>query len=293
MAAKKKNTQKGTRRSSLRTKRKSSLLSVAVLWGKRFAFLCVVFLVLCWGAIWFFLSDADSYVGRWVQDKTFRVTADTGYRVEKVLVEGHHYTDRKVLLDMIGAARGDPVLSFDLPAIQKRVEAISWVKSAHVERRLPDTLYVRVEERQPLALWKDADGLSLIDSDGAVLTRDHLDRFKDLLMVRGKSAPEHAQALLSFLEAEPGLKMRVDHARFIESRRWDLYLTDGKRVKLPESDVGLAVRHVMLRQEQDDILDKDSVTIIDARYQGRLIVRTKLGKVQDYKAGITGAGTQL
>ena len=144
-----------------------------------------------------------------------------------------------------------------------------------------------------MALWQNGKALSLIDSEGALLTQDNLGRFEDLLMIRGKGAPEKAQKLLSLLAAEQALKSLVDHADLVDGRRWDLYLNDGKRIKLPENDIGLAMRNMMLRHEQDNILGKDSITVIDARYQGRLIIRTKLGKVQDYKAGLIDASASL
>ena len=46
------------------------------------------------------------------------------------------------------------------------------------------------------------------------------------------------------LSAEELLYKRVDHARFIEQRRWDLILDKDIQVKLPENDVGLALRRL-------------------------------------------------
>ena len=53
------------------------------------------------------------------------------------------------------------------------------------------------------------------------------------------------------------------------------------------------MRNIIKHHEQEDILGKESVTDIDARYKGRLIVRTKLGTVQDYISNSDEVGTRL
>ncbi|PCI55917.1 MAG: hypothetical protein COB36_03725 [Alphaproteobacteria bacterium] len=288
---------KGTRRSTLKknrvVKRSSGFVEVLALWGRRAAVICVALMVMLWGGAWFFLSDADTDSANWVKDKTIAAAGSAGYRVENILVEGRQYSDADALLALINIEKGDSIFLFDPTDAKTQIEKIGWVKSARVERRLPDTIYIKLAERRPLALWQDGKTLSLIDENGAVLTQENLDRFKNLLMIRGKGAPKKAKELLSLLDAEQALKPLVDHAVLVENRRWDIYLLDGKRIKLPETDVGLAIRNMMLRHEQDNILGKDSITVIDARYQGRLIIRTKLGKVQDYKAGLVDASASL
>lgn len=303
MAAKKKtkvsvaSKSKGTRRSTLKKKRtikrSGGFIEALALWGRRAAVICVALTVILWGAAWFFLSDADTNSANWVKDKTIAMAGDAGYRVENILVEGRQYSDADVLFALINIEKGDSIFLFDPDDAKTQIEKIGWVKSVRVERRLPDTIYIKLEERRPLALWQNGKILSLIDLNGEILTQENLGRFKNLLMIRGKGAPEKAAALLSLLEAEQALQSLVDHAVLVENRRWDIYLLDGKRIKLPETDVGLAIRNMMLRHEQDNILGKDSITVIDARYQGRLIIRTKLGKVQDYKAGLVDAGASL
>ncbi|MGB3214751.1 MAG: cell division protein FtsQ/DivIB, partial [Alphaproteobacteria bacterium] len=80
-------------------------------------------------------------------------------------------------------------------------------------------------------------------------------------------------------------KERVDNAQLIENRRWNLLLKSGAVVKLPESDVGLALRTLALSQEKEQIMDWD-ISAIDLRDPGRIIFRTKLGKVREYKTGL-------
>ncbi len=287
MAAKKAKKSKkiGTRRSSLnKKKRGSKRLGMIFMWFKRLSIIIIAVSVILWSGAWFFLSKSDDRASDWIKSAAMSSSADAGFRVANILVEGRRYSDPDILLALINIEKGDPIFSFKPNEAKTQIEKIGWVKSALVERRLPDTIYVHLIEREPLALWRDGGALFLIDIDGEPITKSGLSKFKDLLMISGKGAPSKAYDFISMLDAETMLKDMVNNAKLIDNRRWDLYLHDKKLIKLPESDIGLAIKNIMLRHEQANILTSDAIAVIDARYQGRLIIRTKLGKVQDYKA---------
>ncbi len=274
----------GTRRSTLKKKRQPKRYEGFFIWAKRLGLAVFVVAVGSWGAVWFFLSDADMSASSWAKETSISVLAKSGFVINNILVEGRENSDPDMLLALINVGKGDPIFSFKPKEAKTQIEKMGWVKSVRVERRLPDSIYLKLEERRPMALWQSADGLSLIDSDGAVITKSNLENFKNLLMIRGKGAPLKTSDLIAIIDAEESLKALIDNAELLDNRRWNLYMRDGKIIKLPANDMGLALRNVALRHKQDDILGENAITVIDARYQGRLIVRTKLGKVQDYKA---------
>lgn len=293
MAAKKTKAKKGARKSTMTKKRKSASKSDAV--AARFKKLSVISLIgllALWGIGWFVLSGGPAKVATSASNQMLSVSANSGFEVKNILVEGREFTDADVLLALINVGEGDPLFSFDPAEAKEQIERIGWVKSAHVERRLPDTIYIRLIEREPIALWQRFGALSLVDSEGTLITGEGLDRFKHLPMILGKNAPVKTADLMSMLGQYPEFKALLDHAELIDGRRWDLFLKDEKRVKLPEKNTLDAIKHIMVRHEEDQILDKKAIIDIDARYKQRLIVRTRLGTVQDYKADFHTIGTQ-
>ncbi len=271
----------GTRKSTLRRKRaaksKISQFKKPLIAGTLAA-------LILWAGLWFFLSDMDTRLMSAAKNQTLKFTAKAGFRVDNLLVEGRKYTDAQTMLALMNIQKGDPIFLLDPVDAKTQIEKIGWVKSARVERRLPDTVYIRLEERNPIALWKNENALSLIDYQGVILTRSNLSAFKDYFMVDGAKAPEQAAALINMLSKQPDIMAMVDHAEYIDGRRWDLLLTDGKRIKLPESGIDLALKALAEKHGEDQVLTKEAIRDIDARYQGRLIIRTRLGTVQDYKS---------
>lgn len=293
-SAKAKAAKKGTRKSTMvRKRQKSARLSLILLWARRGLAIAFFFAIIGWCAVWFVGSGANASIAHWVRSKTLSVTADAGFRVKEILVEGRVHSDVDVLLGIVNVREGDPLFALKPKEAKEQIEKITWVKSARVERRLPDSIYVHLVERKPIALWQNDGALSVVDETGSLLTQQDLASFKDLVMVNGDDAPKYVGAFLMMLNAEDELLSRIDHASLIDSRRWDLHLKDGKTIKLPEENTALAMRNIVIKHQQDNILGEDAIADIDARYQGRLIVRTKLGKVQDYRAATSAVGTAL
>ncbi len=75
--------------------------------------------------------------GESFHERLGHATARLGLRVEKVLVEGRQKTPEPLLRAAIGAAPGDPLLTYSLDDARARIESIQWVKTATVQRRLP------------------------------------------------------------------------------------------------------------------------------------------------------------
>src|SRR3546814_15153620 len=57
----------------------------------------------------------------------------------------------------------------DLQQIRERLLAQPWVADVSVSRRLPDTLAIRVVEREPMALWQHQGVVPLADSTRVAL----------------------------------------------------------------------------------------------------------------------------
>lgn len=207
--------------------------------------------------------------------------------MQDILVEGRIHSDPDVLRAIINIERGDPIFAFDPDDAKDLIERIAWVKEAHVERRLPDTIYIGLIEREPMALWQNKGKVRVVDSEGVTLTDHKFDGLTELIILVGENAPDHAHEMLTLLAAEPVIREQVEAATYVGDRRWDLKLKNEMIVKLPEDDMGLALRQLAQAAEDDHLLEKD-LTVIDLRQQGRMTVRTRPGAVEEYKAGLKG-----
>ena len=203
-------------------------------------------------------------------------TGDAGLRVTDVVVSGRNRADAKEILAALDLERGSPILGVDIDEARARIESMGWVQSAEIARRLPDVIYVRVTEREPLALWQHNNRIVLIDLDGHTIQHSDLESFASFPLVVGEGAPVVAGELIDLLRAYPSVAQATEAAIRVSDRRWNLRLHSGIDVRLPEEKLAVALDRLEEYQREHDLFDRD-VVAVDLRVPDRLIVRVSPG----------------
>ncbi|WP_448191186.1 cell division protein FtsQ/DivIB [Azospirillum sp. sgz301742] len=206
-------------------------------------------------------------------------SAEIGLAVQDVAVHGRTATEPEVVLKTLGVERGAPILDIDLTDAKARLEQLPWVASASIERHLPDTLYVRLSERQPMAIWQHDRKFTVIDREGrpladaAELARRGNRDVERLPQVIGANAPAQVQKLLAAFDRVPAVHKRLKAATWVGDRRWDLTMDNGVVVKLPEGGMLTALRQLADMDATGKVLDRD-IVVVDLRQPDRMVLQT-------------------
>jgi cell division protein FtsQ len=173
---------------------------------------------------------------------------------------------------MVVPAGRHSVISLDPKDVQARVEGLDWVASARVRRLWPSTVIVEIARRQGYARWKENGEISVIDSNGERLLAERAADHPELPLVVGEGAGPAAEPLLIALESLPQLRAHLKQLTRIGDRRWNIELTSGAIVALPEDGAPRAMAQLETLQTQYALLDRP-VAGIDLRTPGRMAVR--------------------
>ncbi len=206
----------------------------------------------------------------WLTTRMASMGQSFGLVVEEVTVEGRRHASQAQLLQAVGVQRGDAMLDFSPQAAQRRLEALGWVASAHVERHLPGSILVRIVEREPYAVWQIGNQARVIDAEGRVLSDDT--ESLPLPRVQGSGANMHARRMIELLRSMPELRDRTAEMIRVGNRRWSLRLHSGTEVKLPGGLEEAALRRLAEQQASIGLLDRP-VAVIDLRLPDRLTVQ--------------------
>ncbi|NND21245.1 MAG: FtsQ-type POTRA domain-containing protein [Boseongicola sp.] len=168
-----------------------------------------------------------------------------------------------------------PVSSFDLDLdeLRERVEEIDAVAAASVRIRQGGVLEVDVVERVPVAIWRTAETLALLDPGGhRVAPLEARDLRPDLPLIAGKGADrEVAEALAILAVAEP-IAGRMRGLVRVGERRWDVVLDREQRILLPETKPVTALEKVIALDQAQDLLARD-IANVDFRNPKRPVLR--------------------
>lgn len=90
-------------------------------------------------------------------------------KLRTVEVGGNQKVAKEVVASTSGLEPGSHLLRLSMKSVESRVESISWIKDARVERILPSKVRIFVTERVPAAQISLATTSFLADEEGVVL----------------------------------------------------------------------------------------------------------------------------
>lgn len=199
------------------------------------------------------------------------LSAKVGFKVNDIMVQGRQYTSGQKILKAMQLQVNDPIFKLSPYEISQNLKEVSWIKEAHVHRQLPGTIYVKIVERVPIAIWQHQKNHYLVDEQGVIITNENLSAFANLPVVVGGDAPLHVPKILQVLAKYPDVRNKITALVRIGGRRWDIQLNRQVTIKLPEAktDEAVAKLDLLLKQQR---LDLEEVKIVDLRLPDKMIV---------------------
>lgn len=250
------------------------VIGLRIIWSGRRLRLAALALLLALMGVVTFNTQALSPLAAWAEVQTYRLTAQAGFRVNDITVEGRKRTQREDLLSVIGVEQNAPIFALDLDAIHARIEDLPWVEKAVVSRRLPNLVHVRLNEREAFAFYRDDNELTLIDRGGVSITSHHLRQFAHLPVFSGQGATLRAADFMDLLADYPVLRNRMIAAHWTGDRRWTIQLDHGGEVHLPATGISAALDRLMQLESDRRILAEKNQAI-DLRLPDRVLLRPR------------------
>ena len=133
-------------------KKNSSILSAISLKVKLIAvgvLLCLI------GVSAFWVSEIGQRFRKNIHQTYTYMMNKTHLTLQNVSIEGHYRTTAEEVNGVLNLVRGMAILDIDLALVQNQIAELPWVDSVSVERHLPDTVYIRITEKKPIAIWQN------------------------------------------------------------------------------------------------------------------------------------------
>ncbi len=203
--------------------------------------------------------------------------------VERVQFEGASRATAAALRHLVDVSNGTTMWGVDLERAQRGAASHPWVKSATARRKFPDTVVIRVEEYQPVALLA-GDTLRYVDRSGVVFLEARSDDV-DYPVITGVDGALHrahpdlprlvvrdALWLMDTLDTR-GVLARggLSEVAFSRTRGFTLHLGSGAEVRFGLE--GLERQIDRLAQLLGEGVDLDTPVLVDLAPASVAIVR--------------------
>jgi len=208
----------------------------------------------------------------WTKDARDIAANAVGFRIAAISLSGEKEVSREEILTTAGVTGRASLLFLDADAARQRLLANPWIADAAVLKLYPNRLQITITERHAFALWQKNGRLSVIADDGTVLEPFVENRYLGLPLVVGRDAERQAKDFLAVVDRYPDIRSALRASILVADRRWDLRLTNGIDVQLPESDVAAALDRLVGLDHDKKLLSRD-ITVVDLRLPDRVTVR--------------------
>jgi cell division protein FtsQ len=217
-------------------------------------------------------GDHVTAVADWLKDTRDRAGTALGFGIAAISVSGGSQIGRDQALAIAGVTGRSSLLFFDAEAARSRLLANPWIADAAVLKLYPDRLRITITERRAFALWQRNGLVNVIADDGTVLQPFVEDRYRNLPLVVGSGAERQAKDFVGLIARYPELRAALRASILIAERRWNLRLTNGIDVRLPETGLPAALDRLVALDRDKKLLSRD-ITTVDLRLADRVTVR--------------------
>jgi cell division protein FtsQ len=195
-----------------------------------------------------------------------------GFGISIVTISGQAELSEQEILADAGISPKNSLLFLDVAEARARLEAIPLIKQASVRKLYPDHLVIDLVERAPYALWQKDGQVNIVAADGAVIDQMRDQRFASLPFVVGEGANERLPEFTALMATAGELGPKIRAGVLVADRRWNLKMTSGVDVMLPEVNPQAALATLIRLQRESRVLDRDVISL-DLRVEGRMYAR--------------------
>jgi cell division protein FtsQ len=196
----------------------------------------------------------------------------SGFAITSITVTGRQRLSEQEILDAAGITANSSLLFVNAAAVRDELEHVALIKQATVSKFFPNRLVIGVVEREPYALWQKDGDVFVIAADGTVIDSRKDQRFDGLPFVVGDGANLRAAEYVRLLASSGDLRDKIRAGTLVAQRRWNLTMSAGMIVKLPEVEPQSALAELATLQRDSHVIDRDLLSL-DMRLSGRMVAR--------------------
>jgi cell division protein FtsQ len=202
---------------------------------------------------------------------------DARFAVKGIEIVGATHTPRAAIDAITKQYIGANLFRIDIARLQADLRRLGWVKRIEAEKKLPDTLRIRIVEREAVALTASGERIAYVDEDGvafAELSPSVGD--SDLPLITNAAGSELARCVVLLRELrtrDPQIYSRISEVRPVAPNGFALFDRElGAFVYAADGDLSARWRdlYAVARAEH---LGMHDIEYADLRFAGRIVVK--------------------
>ena len=212
-----------------------------------------------------------------------KILINNGFVIKNIKILGLSHLDKGEIIEIVNTYNNINIFNVNIKNIYRKIKNNTWIKKVSVEIIYPNTIKILLTEKQPIAIWQNRYGNSLITKNGDVISEKNLEKFKSYLpIINGQNAPKNVYSILNILSSNKDFAENIWSLSFVNERRWDVHFNQGLTIRLPSKNVKKAWEKVVYLNQKFNILGL-GLTEIDLRNSRQILGKVNIDKNMIFK----------
>ena len=173
------------------------------------------------------------------------------------------------IIEVLNIDIGDPINSFNINNIRKRINNISWVKDSKIYLRPLGKLDILILEHIPFGVLELNKNHYLIDNNGIRIKTIESYEFPDLFRLYGEGATLSIKELPPIIQNLKQLNFEVLKVERVDLRRWNIFIKKGFYLKLPNLNPVNSIEFLFPLNN----INYNNLDFIDLRIENRISLK--------------------
>ena len=141
--------------------------------------------------------------------------------------------NNNIIIEVLNINIGDPINSFNINNIRKRINELSWVKDSKIYLQPLGQLDILILEHIPYGVLEFDKNYYIIDNNGTRIKTIESFEFPSLFRLYGEGATLAIKELPPIIQKLKQLNFEILKVERVDLRRWNIFIKQGFYLKLP------------------------------------------------------------
>ena len=162
-----------------------------------------------------------------------------------------------------------------LDKISMDIKENNWIKNVKLNTNYKDTLFIEIEEFEPIAIYNFNNKSFYFDKHGKIIeeVNTQYNIKENLIVFKGQLSNLKANNIINIINnLNFRNKFKIKYINYIEKRRWDILLENNTKLLLSETSPKKSLQNFMIIKKKLSKKDLNNIKTLDLRDTSKTII---------------------
>ena len=153
------------------------------------------------------------------------------FTIKNFVIKNTENTDIDLAYSKLEKFKNNNIFLINNDEIGSIITDLDFVKDIGIKKIYPDKIEININEHKIVAVISNKENKYILSEEGHII-ENYNDKFNSLPVIYGKNTENYFPYFYKLLNEINFDLSKIKYLKYFESNRWDIFLKDGKLIKL-------------------------------------------------------------